>query len=125
MFRRIIVIMFVLCTSVGCSVYDVVALSTDAALELFTDVNDGKSSRDNDPNNDPYRFWNSETSSCIRTETERNDLQQQLDAAFDAIEEDQDFVLLPTGEKYAINEPSSHEEPSVSPTALCLAQESD
>lgn len=123
MSRGIFVTLFVLVATSGCSVYDVAAISADVALEILTGMNEGKDSTDNNPYNDPNWIWNYETSQCIRSETNKNDLDEQLDAAFDSIEKDQDFVVLPTGEEYAIEAPPSHKEPSSSPTAICLERE--
>ena len=105
----------------SCSVYDVTALSADAALDLFTDVNEDTNDTDGDRSNDSIRFWSSDVSGCIRAETKRQALDSQLDGMFEAVEQGQSYVLLPTGEKYAIDGPSSSTRGLHGPTATCLS----
>jgi hypothetical protein len=101
----------------GCSFYDVAAISSDFALALFTDVNEGKAPHDDDR----ILIWDPETSECIRDEKELRGISGQLDA----IEDGKDFVILPTGEKYPIEERSPSNESLQGPTATCLSRTSD
>ncbi len=96
----------------GCSFYDVATISADVALDLFTDVNEGKGPYDDDRTG----FWNYETSKCIKIEKEKREISQQLDA----VEEGKDFVILPTGEKYPVPVRSAGDELILGPTRTCL-----
>ncbi|MDH3621389.1 MAG: hypothetical protein OER91_10875 [Gammaproteobacteria bacterium] len=125
MVTRIFAALLIMCATAGCSVYDVAAISADLAVELFTDVNEGKSDQDHDPNNDPIRFWNPETSRCIYVETKTRNLDHGLDSMFDRFEEGKDHVVLPTGEKYPVGRHAERIEPELGPTRECQKRESD
>lgn len=117
MYVRILLSVLFLGAVAGCSVYDVVALSADAALNLFTDVNEGK-----EPNDDnQLRFWDPDVSNCIKVETELRGISAQLDA----IEQGKEFVVLPTGEKYPVGDRVSSDEQLPGPTMECLSRDSD
>ena len=118
---RIFATLFILSATAGCSLYDVAATSTDLALDLFTDRNKGKKITDDDYE----RVWNQDTSDCIRVETEKRDLEHGLDVMFERIENDKEFVVLPTGEKYPIEPHALREEPPLGPTGTCLAREAE
>lgn len=101
-FNKLIVTALIALASSGCSVYDVAAISTDLAIDLFTDVNEGKSQIDNDPHNEPLRFWNLQTSLCVKEVNRRKGLDESLDSMFGRIENGRDHVELPTGELYPV-----------------------
>jgi hypothetical protein len=111
----------VLAACCACSVYDVAALSADAAMDLLTDVNEDANDTDGVSHNDSIRFWSSDVSGCIRSEKKRQALDAQLDGMFESIEQGQRYVLLPTGEKYAIDGPSPSVAGLSGPTATCLS----
>ena len=99
----------------GCSFYDVATNAMDAVAGtgIFSDK---------DPNYAEWDgLWNPETSQCIRDEKNLRPILQQLDA----IEEGKDFVILPTGEKYPLEERSPSEESLPGATATCLSRTSD
>jgi len=118
---RIFATLFILCATAGCSLYDVAATTTDLALDVFADRNKDKKVTDDDYE----RIWNHETSHCIRVETKKRDLEQGLDVMFERIENDKEFVVLPTGEKYPIAPHALREEPPFGPTGTCLAREAE
>ena len=122
---RIFATFLILSVTAGCSVYDVAAISTDVALNLFTDINEGKDGGDFDPDNDPNMVWNYETSRCIKTETRKRGLDQSLDSMFEKVEEGKEFVVLPNGEKYPVGRHAQREEPPLGPTRTCIARETD
>ena len=103
------------CVVSGCSFYDVAANTVDAAFGT------GIFSNENRNDDDWDGFWNPETSACIRHEKEHRELSRQLDA----VEEGKDFVILPTGEKYPVNQRSVSDESMSGPTATCLSRSSD
>ena len=88
-------------------------------------MNEGADSTGKNSYNDPLGFWDYETSRCIRSESKKNSVNEQLDAVFNVVKKGQESVLLPTGEEYPIEAPPSHNEPSDSPTATCLARDFD
>ncbi len=122
---RIFATLFILSATAGCSVYDVAAISTDLALNLFTDVNEGKDGGDFDPNNDPHMIWNYETSRCIKVETRKRGLEQSLDTMFERVEEGKEFVVLPNGEKYPVGPHARREDATSGPTRTCMAREAE
>lgn len=112
MLVRILIPLILLSLASGCSTYDVLALSADAALSLFED-DDGRNSYNDDRN----RIWDPEVSDCIQVEKSRSWISSQLDA----IEQDKEFVVLPTGEKYPVGRKQRLAEPMPGPTKKCLA----
>ena len=98
----------------GCSFYDVATNAVDAVAGtgLFSD----KDSNDAEWNG----LWNPETSQCIRDEKDLQPILQQLDV----IEEGKDFVILPSGEKYPLEERSPSDESLPGPTETCLSRTS-
>lgn len=116
MLVRILILLVLLSAVAGCSTYDVLALSADAALSLFDDDHD-KSSYDDDRN----RIWDSEVSDCIKVQKGQNWVTSQLDA----IERDKDFVVLPTGEKYPVVRQQPLDDSLPGPTKKCMAENSD
>ena len=116
MIVRILIPLILLSVASGCSTYDVLALSADAALSLFDD-DAGKNSYNDDRN----RIWDPEVSDCIQVQKSRNWISSQLDA----IEQDKDFVVLPTGEKYPVVRKQRLDEPMPGPTKKCLTEHAD
>ena len=116
MLVRLLIPFILLSVASGCSTYDVLALSADAALSLFDD-DDRKNSYDDDWN----RIWDPDVSDCIQVEKSRNWISSQLDA----IEQGKEFVVLPTGEKYPVVQKQELDESMPGPTKKCLAEHSD
>ena len=103
----------------GCSLYDLVTNAADAAAGtgLFSDEDARRKEWDG--------LWNPETSECIRDEKELRPVLQQLDAfESTALEEGREFVVLPTGEKYPIEERSTDSQTMLGPTSTCVSRTS-
>ena len=112
--RNLAPIVFALAAS-GCSFYDVATNAIDAVAGtgLFSDEVGYYAERDG--------LWNPETSQCIRDEKDLRPILQPLDV----IEEGNDFVILPSGEKYPLEDWSPSDDSLPGPTATCLARTSD
>ena len=115
MLTRVLIPLILFSLASGCSTYDVLALSADAALSLFDD-DAGKNSYNDDQN----RIWDPEVSDCIQVEKRSSWISSQLDA----IEQNKEFVVLPTGEKYPVVRKQRLDEPIPGPTRKCLAEQS-
>ncbi len=100
----------------GCSFYDVATNIEDSVFGT------GFFSDNKNPNHPDWNgSWDPEVSRCIRDEKAFRRAWRQLDA----IEEGKDFVVLPTGEIYPVEQPSLGDESLPGPTATCLSQHSD
>lgn len=100
----------------GCSFYDV---STNFADSVF---GTGFASDNMNPNHPDWDgSWNIKVSQCIRDEKAKRRMARQLDAA----EEGKDFVVLPSGEEYPVDNASSSDESLPGPTATCRARYPD
>ena len=105
----------------GCSFYDVSGNIADSVFGLGF-FSDNKNPRSPDWNG----IWDLETSQCIRHEKALRRISQQLEAIEDnALREGKDFVTLPTGEQYPIEEGSPSDQSLPSPTSTCLSRITD
>ena len=111
MFIRFLVVLLLVPVA-GCSTYDVLAITADVALAVFTD-------EDKKPVDEQHHFWDPAVSKCIRVEKSKDGIERQLDA----IERGKDYVILPTGEKYQVTRYPAEE--MSGPTEKCLADHSD
>ena len=105
----------------GCSFYDVSRNMQDSLFGL------GFSSDNMNPRSPDWNgSWDLETSQCIRHEKALRRISQQLEAIEDkASREGKDFVTLPTGEQYPIEEGSLSDQSLPSPTSTCLSRSTD
>ena len=111
MTNKLIVTIVFLLTTAGCSTYDVLAISSDVAMAVFTDVNEGKK-----PSDDNWHsFWDPAVSGCIKHEHRRNAIVRRLDE----IEHGKEYVVLPTGEKVSVA-PYVLDQATPEPTRKCL-----
>ena len=119
MFR--VLMIAAICLSAGCSAYDWTALTADAVAAVL-DAEDKDShalwTEDGDS------FWDPNVSTCIRSEKKARNLDQQLDAMFNAVEAGNDYIILPNGERYLVGR-GSVDYIERSPTADCIGRHSD
>ena len=115
MLVRVLALLISSLTITGCSTYDVLAISADLAVAVFSDDDEDRS-----PGDDSHRFWDPAVSSCIRVEKSKNSIERRLDA----IERGKEYVVLPTGERYPVT-PAGAELPMAGPTEKCLAARAD
>ena len=105
----------------GCSFYDVSRNIEDSVFGTGF-FSDNQNPRSPDWNGS----WDLETSQCIRHEKALRRVSQQLEAIEDnASREGTDFVTLPTGEQYPIEEGSLSDQSLPSPTSTCLSRYPD
>ena len=121
--NRSLIVILAACLLGGCSTYDAVGIPLDAALNLFTNVNDECGPRSKNPNKECVRLWKPETSYCIYKEKNDRSLEGSLDRLFAEVEAGQDYIELPTGEKYSVNATGPRKSYDASPTATCVAKE--
>ncbi len=113
------------CLLAGCSTYDAVRLPADLALLFFTDVYEDDNGRSKGMDDDHHRLWDPQTSRCVYLEENARSLQGSLDRLFDEVEAGEEYVELPTGEKYPVDPDVSPVSYENSPTAVCEAPEAD
>ena len=124
--NKSLVVLFAACLMAGCSTYDAVGLPVDIALNLFTDVNKDRGPRSKNPDRKPIiRLWKPETSHCIYVENNKRSLEGSLDDLFEEVEAGQEYVELPTGERYPVGSAGPRKTYDDSSTAMCIAQEDD
>jgi len=109
----------------GCTSYDALGLPADLALLLFTDVYEDNNGRSRGRDGDHNRLWDLQTSRCIYIEENSRSLQGSLDDLFTEVEAGQEYVELPTGEKYPVNPGWSRAPYDESTYTLCKAKEDD
>ena len=116
MSARFLAFLVLVFTISGCSFYDVATNFKDSVFGT------GFFSDNMNPNHPDWNgSWNPKVSQCIRDEEAKRRMSRQLDK----IEEGKDFVILPGGEAYAVQEPSLSGESLPGPTATCLSRYSD
>ncbi len=123
--NRSLIVMLAACLLAGCSTYDAVGIPLDLALNLFTDVNDDRGPRSKNPHKDKVQLWKPETSYCIYVEKNERSLQGSLENLFDDVEAGEEYVELPTGEKYPVGSTGPRKTYDASSTATCIAKEDD
>ena len=112
---RVLILLIVLASLVGCASLDrrdFAELGAEFALnlaaEILTDGEHNSSSGHaayNDSDDDYIRVWDKEESARRLDERERKEISDMLDA----LTQDHDYVLLPTGELYPVNAESKQD----------------
>ena len=121
--NKSLIVRLATCFLAGCSTYDAVGIPANIIWNAYWDSKEDRDERHKYADEERTQLWKPETSYCIYKEKNDRSLEGSLDRLFAEVEAGEEYIELPTGEKYPVNSTGPRKFYDASPTATCVAKE--